>query len=36
MAATSHGEQNQLLYLPLLRERGVEVAEVPFRGHWPM
>ncbi len=32
-----YGEQNAgLSYLPLLRERGVELAEIPFSGHWPM
>ena len=31
-----HGEQNQLSYLPTLRGRGVQVAEIQFSGHWPM
>jgi pimeloyl-ACP methyl ester carboxylesterase len=32
-----YGEQNAgLSYLPLLREHGVELAESPFSGHWPM
>jgi pimeloyl-ACP methyl ester carboxylesterase len=32
-----YGEQNAgLSYLPLLREHGVELAEIPFSGHWPM
>jgi pimeloyl-ACP methyl ester carboxylesterase len=32
-----YGEQNAgLSYLPLLREHGVQLAEIPFSGHWPM
>jgi pimeloyl-ACP methyl ester carboxylesterase len=32
-----YGAQNAgLSYIPLLREQGVEVAEIPFSGHWPM
>jgi pimeloyl-ACP methyl ester carboxylesterase len=32
-----YGEQNAgLSYLPLLREHGVELAEIPWSGHWPM
>jgi len=32
-----YGEQNaELSYLPFLREHGVELAEIPFSGHWPM
>jgi pimeloyl-ACP methyl ester carboxylesterase len=32
-----YGEQNATLsYLPTLRERGVELAEIPLSGHWPM
>ena len=32
-----YGEQNAgLSYLPLLKEHGVELAEIPWSGHWPM
>ena len=32
-----YGEQNAgLSYLPLLRDHGVELAEISFSGHWPM
>jgi pimeloyl-ACP methyl ester carboxylesterase len=32
-----YGEQNAALsYLPALAEAGVELAEIPFSGHWPM
>jgi pimeloyl-ACP methyl ester carboxylesterase len=32
-----YGEQNaELSYLPRLRDHGVELAEIPFSGHWPM
>lgn len=32
-----YGEQNATLsYLPTLKEHGVELAEVPLSGHWPM
>jgi pimeloyl-ACP methyl ester carboxylesterase len=32
-----YGEQNAgLSYLPFLREHGVELAEIPLSGHWPM
>jgi pimeloyl-ACP methyl ester carboxylesterase len=32
-----YGEQNAgLSYLPVLREHGVELAQIPFSGHWPM
>jgi pimeloyl-ACP methyl ester carboxylesterase len=32
-----YGEQNAALtYLPTLRAHGVELAEIPFSGHWPM
>ena len=32
-----YGEQNaRLSYLPALRAGGVELAEIPFSGHWPM
>ena len=32
----ARGEQNQLSYLPLLRERGIDVAEIAFSVHWPV
>ena len=32
-----YGEQNATLsYLPTLEARGVDLAEIPFSGHWPM
>jgi pimeloyl-ACP methyl ester carboxylesterase len=32
-----YGEQNaRLSYLPALPAGGVELAEIPFSGHWPM